>query len=261
MLPGSSNWVRKALLEGKKVSSSWLQGCSGISAEIIASAGYDAAVIDMEHSPGDCLNLIGLIQAMQGYPIVPFVRSPWNDAVWIKRILDCGVKGLFIPYINNRAEAEAAVAAAQYPMAGIRGVAGSPRAVNYGYNSKEHILKANDDICVFLQIETPEGLANLDEILAVERVDGIVIGPMDLASSMGHFAEPAAPEVQKAIRTIEEKTMRAGKALCTVAGGWEDAAEKYRRGYNMIMFLSDTVSLAQVANSRLQSFKAEFGPK
>lgn len=259
MLPGTGNWVRAALREGKRVSASWLQGCSAISAEIIAGAGYDVAVVDMEHGPGGLESLVALTQAMSGHPTVPFVRCPWNDAVWIKRILDCGAKGLFIPYVNNRAEAEAAVAATQYQPVGVRGVAGSPRAANYGLNPRERLNAANDDVSVFIQVESAEGVANLADMLAVGRVDGVVVGPMDLASSMGHFADPAAAEVREAIGEIERLTLASGKALCTVAGDWDDAAEKYRRGYHMIMFLSDTTSLAQVADARLRAFRREFG--
>lgn len=259
MLPNSENRTRAALRAGKKLSAAWLQGANNISAEIIASAGFDVIVVDMEHGPGDVLTLISQIQAMQGYPAIPFVRTPWNDFVAVKRILDAGAKGLFIPYINNRKEAEAAVAACLYPTKGVRGVAGSPRAVGYGINAKEHIKRADDDICIFLQMETPIALENLDDILSIERVDGIVIGPMDLACSMGHFADPAAEEVCRAMSVIEEKTLRAGKALATIAGSWEDAEAKYNRGYSLILSMSDTTTLGQVATSRVASFKKAFG--
>lgn len=258
MIPGVKNTLRADLKAGKKASAAWLHACSNITAEVIAQAGFDVAVIDMEHTPADPLCLVGQIQAMQGYRAVPFVRAPWNDFVIIKRILDAGAYGIFVPYVNTRAEAEAAVAAVLYPPAGIRGAAGSPRAANYGMNPKEYLERANDEICVFVLAETPEAVANLDDILAIERLDGIVIGPLDLATNMGHFANPAAPEVKRAIEEIERKTLKAGKLLSTVAGGWEDAAEKYRRGYSIVMAMSDTVTLGQVGKRIVDAFGGEF---
>ena len=102
-----------------------------------------------------------------GEPAVPFVRAPWNDFVQIKRILDAGVYGLVVPYVSTKAEAEAAVQAAKYPPEGIRGIAGSTRAGHYGWKSAEYFETANRDIFVFVQIETPDGVKNIDEILSV----------------------------------------------------------------------------------------------
>lgn len=258
MLPGNKNWVREEMAKGRKVTAAWLLAASNITAEAIAEAGFDVAVVDMEHAPGNELSLVGQIQALKGHPTVPFVRVPWNDPVVIKRVLDAGVYGLFVPFINNRAEAERAVAAAQYPNAGgMRGVAGSHRATHYGLN-KDYLAAANGEISIFLQIETREGLENLDEILEVNRVDGIVVGPLDLASNLGHFADPAAPEVREAIGVIEAKTLAAGKLLATVAPDWTDAAAKYRRGYSMVLAMSDTSTLVQVGKGQVDAFRSEF---
>lgn len=264
MLPGNTNPLRQALKQGKKVSAAWLHGANNLTAEVMAEAGIELVVVDMEHGPGNFLTLISQIQALKGYPTVPFVRSSWNDFVQIKRILDAGAYGLFIPYINTREEAEAAVAAAVYPSAsmpnGVRGMAMSHRAAHYALDPKrEYTHQANDQICIYLQIETPKGLANLDEILKIDRVDGIVIGPMDLATNMGFFANPGAPEVKQAIKDIEDKTLAAGKQLATVAADWEDAAAKYRRGYSIVLTLSDMVTLGKVTKSYVETFKKEFG--
>lgn len=101
------------------------------------------------------------------------VRAPWNDFVAIKRILDTGVHGLLIPYVNTREEVEAAVRACKYPLEGIRGVAGSPRAQEYGQNAADHLHRANDEILIITAVETPMAVENLDEILAVDGLDGI----------------------------------------------------------------------------------------
>lgn len=249
-----NNTVKILLKEGKRVTAAWAQAASPITAEILGDSGYDAVMIDLEHAPGDIERLISQVHALKGNPAVPFVRAPWNDFVQIKKILDAGVYGLLVPYVNSREEAEAAVKAILYPPEGIRGVAGSPRAAHFGNNSLEYLTQANEEIFLMTAVETPEALANIDEILAVERLDGIFIGPMDLATSMGHFGNPKAPEVQEAIREIEKKVFASGKILSTVASSWEDAVVKYDRGYQMLLLFSDTVSLSRAARGLTEAF-------
>ena len=131
---------------------------------------------------------------MKGTNAIPFARLPWNDLIAAKRVLDCGVMGMHIPYVNTKEEAENAVKFCKYPTRGIRGIAGSPRAAGFGMNKGSYLQRANDETIVMVAIETPIGVANLDEILKVEGVDGIFIGPMDLSTSMGCFGNPSAEE-------------------------------------------------------------------
>lgn len=256
MIEKNKNSVKTMLRAGRKASGSWCQAGSAITAEILAEAGYDAVMVDLEHGPGDIMSTIAQVHAMKGEPAVPFARAPWNDFVQIKRILDAGIYGLLVPYVNTREEALEAVKAVSYPTHGIRGVAGSPRAAHYGNGAMEYLKSANDEIYLMTAVETPEAVENLDGILSVERLDGIFIGPMDLATSMGHFCNPKAEEVQAAIRTIEEKVLASGKFLSTVAGTWEDAQSKYDRGYSLVFFFSDTTSLSEAARNKLQSFSS-----
>ncbi|MDR1518752.1 MAG: 2,4-dihydroxyhept-2-ene-1,7-dioic acid aldolase [Planctomycetota bacterium] len=259
MLVDNVNPAREKLRDGGKVSACWLQAGSNVTAEIVAESGVDVGVIDMEHGPGDIIVLTTQIQAMKNCPAVPFVRAPWNDMVVIKRILDAGAYGLIVPYVNTGEEAIRAVAAAQYPPAGIRGIAGSPRAPHYANQSIEYFKRANDAIFIFTQVETVEAIKNLDAILAVERVDGIFIGPMDLSTSMGYFANPGASAVKEAILGVEKKVLAAGKVLATVGSGWEDAKEKYDRGYGMVINMSDTMTLGQAVRERVAPFRKAFG--
>ncbi|MBI9103856.1 MAG: 2-dehydro-3-deoxyglucarate aldolase [Spirochaetales bacterium] len=255
MLEKNKNWVRHALKDGKKISGAWLQAASPITAEVMAEAGYEALMIDLEHGPGDIMSTILQIQSMKGEIAVPFSRAPWNDFVQIKKILDAGVYGLLVPYVNTKEEALDAVSAVSYPLEGIRGVAGSPRAAHYGNKSMEYLSNANEEIYLMTAVETPVAVANLDEILTIERLDGIFIGPMDLATNMGHFGDPKHPEVQAAIKEVEEKVFASGKVLSTVAGTWEDAKAKYDKGYQLVFFFSDTTSLGAAARERLAQFK------
>ena len=255
MLTTNENFVKKLLREGKKVTGAWAQAASNITAEIMGEAGFDLVMIDMEHAPGDIMTLITQIQALKGQPAVPFVRAPWNDFVTIKKILDAGTFGLLVPYVNTAEEAREAVRAIRYPKEGIRGVAGSPRAPHYANNALDYMKKANREIFLMTAVETPEAVSNLDDILKVEGLDGIFIGPMDLATSMGHFGDPSHPEVQAAMKEVEGKVAGSDKILSTVAGGWEDARKKYDRGYQLLMLMSDTVNLGKTARGLVDQFK------
>ena len=252
------NHVKQMLKEGKKTAGAWLQIASPFTAEIMSQAGFDWLMIDMEHGPGDMLSLIAQLQAMKGTKTAALVRVPWNDFVTIKRILDTGVHGLLIPYVNTREEAESAVRACRYPPQGIRGVAGSPRAQGYGQNVQAYLQQANDEVLLITAVETPTAVTNLEDILGVDGVDGIFIGPMDLATNMGHLGDPRHPEVQEAIAEIEGKVLESGKVLSTISGSWEQAQRLYGRGYQMVMLMADGVSLAKLAVEKVAQFRKAY---
>ena len=252
------NRIKRMLKDGEKTAGAWLQIASPFTAEIMSQAGFDWLMIDMEHGPGDILTLIAQLQAMKGSETAALVRAPWNDFVTIKRILDTGVHGLLVPYVNTREEAESAVRACRYPPQGIRGVAGSPRAQGYGQNVREYLASANDEILLITAVETPAAVANLDGILAVDGVDGVFIGPMDLATNMGHLGDPAQREVQEAIAEIENKGLETGKILATISGSWEQAQRLYDRGYQMVMLMADGVSLAKLAAEKVAQFREAY---
>jgi 2-dehydro-3-deoxyglucarate aldolase/4-hydroxy-2-oxoheptanedioate aldolase len=214
--------------------------------------------MDMEHGPGDILTLISQIQGLKGQPAVPFVRAPWNDFVMIKKILDAGTFGLLVPYVNTAEEAEMAVQAIRYPMDGIRGVSGSPRGPHFTNNSMDYFMKTKDELFLMTAVETPEAVDNIEELVKVEGLDGIFIGPMDLATSMGHFGDPSHPEVQEAIKKVEDVVFKSDKILATVGGPWEKAVEKYEKGYQLLLLMSDTVSLSVMGRGIVKGFKDQF---
>ena len=257
MVGKNCNPAADAMRAGKKISCAWVQAASPITTEILAEAGFDVLLVDLEHGPGDIMTLLTQIQAMKGEIAVPFVRVPWNDFVTIKRILDTGAYGLIIPYVSTKLEAEAAVRAAKYPPEGIRGIAGSPRAAHYGNAFMEYFDTANRDIFIFVQIETPEAVKNVDEILSVPGVDGVFIGPMDLATTHGYRGKPGIPEMQEIIAGLEKKILSKGKIMATVCSDFTDAKAKYDRGYTMIVLMSDTVTLAKIAREETAKFKKE----
>jgi 2-dehydro-3-deoxyglucarate aldolase/4-hydroxy-2-oxoheptanedioate aldolase len=140
----------------------------------------------------------------------------------------------------------------------VRGIAGSPRAAGYGQQVHAYLDHANDEVFVMVAVETPEAVASLDEILKVDGQDGIFIGPMDLATSMGHFADPSQPEVKAAIASVEARVLGSGKALATVANSWEQAQALYDRGYQLLTIMADGVSLAKLAAESVARFRAAY---
>jgi 2-keto-3-deoxy-L-rhamnonate aldolase RhmA len=250
------NEAKHRLRNKEKLLGAWLQTASPYAAEIFAKAGLDVLVIDMEHGPGDILNLIEQLRAIGHFGSVPFVRAPWNDMVTLKRILDAGVYGVLVPYVNTAEEARSAVEFCKYPLLGKRGVAPSPRAPGFNMYSMNYLTRANDEILVMTAIETAIAVENIDQILEVENLDGVFIGPMDLATSMGHFCDPSHPNVKKSIEYIEQKVKKSDKFLASVAGNMDIAFEKFDKGYNLILAMADGGILGSTACSNVERFAA-----
>lgn len=192
------NAFKAALREGRIQIGLWSSFADASVAELLAGCGYDWMMFDTEHSPFGAPEVIALLRTVAPYPVTSVVRPGWNNPVEIKKLLDAGAQTLLIPYIQNADEARAAVSAVTYPPKGTRGVSGITRATRYG-TVAEYAERANEELCLLLQVETREALDNLDEIAAVEGVDGIFFGPADLAASFGYPGKPSHPEVKTAI--------------------------------------------------------------
>ncbi|WP_409970209.1 aldolase/citrate lyase family protein [Piscinibacter sp.] len=189
----------------------WASLASHYSAEVIAGAGFDWLLLDTEHAPNDLESLLTQLQAVAAYPTHPVVRVDWNDMVKIKRLLDIGVQSLLVPYVSTAAEAAAAVSFTRYPPHGVRGVGGTTRATRFG-RIKDYARQAHEEICVLVQVETREAIANIEAIAAVEGVDGIFIGPADLHASMGFPGEIANPAVMPLIDQAIRRIAACGRA-------------------------------------------------
>lgn len=169
--------------------------------ELIATCGFDWALIDTEHSPIEVSEVQYALQAFAAYPdCAPIVRPVVNDAALIKRHLDQGAQTLLIPYVESAAEARAAVAAMAYGPTGVRGMAGMTRATRYGTIADYH-SRAGDELCLIVQVETRKAMDSLEEIAAVPGVDGVFIGPADLSASLGHPGQTGHPDVVAAIES------------------------------------------------------------
>lgn len=205
------NPFKRCLAAGKPQIGLWCILSNNYTVEVLAGAGYDWLLIDTEHSPNELDMVFGQLQAVAPYPAHPVVRPAWNDPVLVKRLLDVGAQTLIIPYVQNAAEARLAVASTRYPPEGLRGVSGITRATRFG-RVPGYGRRAHEELCVIVQVETREALANIEAIAAVEGVDGIFVGPADLAASFGHIGEQQHPEVQAAIEDAIVRIRAAGKA-------------------------------------------------
>ena len=211
MMDLPKNQFKARLKAGQSQIGLWNSITGPIVSEALAGAGFDWLVIDTEHSLTDVPDTLVMMQAMAGYPVSPVVRPASNDAVIIKRLLDLGAQTLVIPYVQNAGEAQAAVDAMRYPPRGIRGVAGLTRAGRFGAVAG-YTQRAEEELCLIVQVETAEALGQIEAIAAVDGVDGLFIGPSDLAASMGHPGQPTHPAVVAAIETAISRIVATGKA-------------------------------------------------
>lgn len=248
------NAFKQALANFDRQVGLWCSVASPVAAEILAGAGFDWIVIDGEHAPNDISTLLPQLQAMRGGTAEPVFRVPWNEPVIIKRALDVGARSLLIPFVQNADEARRAVAATRYPPLGIRGVSVAPRANDYGRIQGYH-RNAHLDTCVLVQVETRTALKEIEAIAAVEGVDGIFIGPSDLAADFGHLGNPKQPEVQAAIGDAARRIRAAGKSAGTLTGNADDVEALFEAGYNFTAVGSDVGILARNAEALAARFR------
>jgi 2-keto-3-deoxy-L-rhamnonate aldolase RhmA len=204
--------------------------------ELAGEVGYDFTWIDMEHAPITIESAMMHIIALKGTECAPLVRVPWNKAEIIKPVLDLAPAGIIIPMVNTAEEAKAAIKACRYPLTGLRGC-GVRRANRYGQITFPDYLKISEsEPMVIIQIETMEAVRNLDEILKVEGLGSICVGPVDLSGSMGKLNQLDDPEVNRVFDEVCKKVKASGIPLGTA--GWPlEVWEK--RGINWIALASD----------------------
>ncbi|MGO2333483.1 4-hydroxy-2-oxoheptanedioate aldolase [Providencia sp.] len=249
------NKFKAALKSGQPQIGLWLGLCSPYSAELVAGAGFDWLLIDGEHAPNNIQTTLSQLQAIAAYPSQPVVRPPWNDPVIIKQLLDIGAQTLLLPMVQNAEQAQQAVRATRYPPAGIRGVGSALARASRWNRVPDYLQRANDEMCVIVQVETREAIKNLPEILKVEGVDGVFIGPADLSADMGFSGNPNYPEVKAAIEKAIIQIRAAGIAPGILMAA-PDIAEHYiKLGALFVAVGVDTTLLARSA----EALAAKFG--
>lgn len=220
------NTFKQRLLAGEPQIGLWLGLADPYCAELAANAGFDWLLIDGEHAPNDLRSLLGQLQAVAPYPSQPIIRPVLGDTALIKQLLDIGAQTLLVPMVDSAEQASELVRAMRYPPLGVRGVGSALARASRWNNIPGYLGQADEQMCLLVQIENLEGLANLDAIAAVEGVHGVFIGPADLSAAMGHRGNPGHPEVQAAIEDAIARIQRAGKAA-----GILSADEKLARRY------------------------------
>ncbi|MBI3936151.1 MAG: HpcH/HpaI aldolase/citrate lyase family protein [Betaproteobacteria bacterium] len=247
------NQFKRALKEGKPQIGIWSSLSSHIVAEVLAGAGFDWVLLDTEHSPNEVPMVQAQLQAMVGGTATPIVRPAWNDMVLIKRYLDIGAQTLLLPYVQSAEEAKNAVRYMRYPPHGVRGVAGSTRATGYG-RIKDYFKLVHEELCLLVQVETRAALSQLDAICAVEGVDGVFIGPNDLAADLGHLGDLRHPELWRTIAGACERIRSAGKAPGILVGE-ADGKRCLDMGFLFVAVGADVGILARGAEALAAKFR------
>lgn len=249
------NPFKSALRRGEKLIGLWLSMAQPYSAEVCATAGFQWLLIDGEHAPNDVRSTLAQLQAVAAYPGHPVARVVNGDPALIKQLLDIGLQTLLVPMVDTPEQAASLVAATRYPPDGLRGVgAAVARASRWGAR-RDYLDTANDDTCLLVQVETAKALGNLQRICAVDGVDGVFIGPADLAASMDHRGRPGHPAVQAAIESAITTIVASGKAAGTLTGDTALARRYLELGASFVAVGIDVTLLAQ-GTRRLA---AEFG--
>ena len=214
------NPFKHALQQGQAQIGFWMGLAHAEAAEICALAGFDWLVIDGEHATNDVRSIQTQLQILNAYPQShPVVRPPVGETALIKQYLDLGATTLLVPMVDTAAQAAQLVQACRYPQAdgqgGVRGMAGA-RASRWGH-VEDYFTAANAQVCLLVQVETLQGMANLDAIAATPGVDGVFLGPADLSAAMGHVGQPSHPQVKAAIEAGIQRILQAGKAPGVIA--------------------------------------------
>lgn len=229
---------------------SWLMSASPIVCEAMGCAGFEWGVVDMEHTPLDQMEIIHILQALAGTPLVPVVRVPWNERVMIKRVLDAGASTLLVPFVQDADEARAAVAATRYPPEGCRGVAAMSRASRFG-TTPNFVATANARIGVIVQLETPEAIDRVAAIGAVDGVDALFVGPGDLSASLGHAGQPMHPDVLALTAQAVAGAKALGKPIGTVGGTPEVVRHYLAMGFDFVAVASDLSLMMRAGQAAL----------
>ncbi|MFC4522271.1 4-hydroxy-2-oxoheptanedioate aldolase [Cupriavidus pinatubonensis] len=235
----------------------WLSMATPYLAEVSATTGFDWLLIDGEHAPNDLRTTLQALQAVAPYAAQPVVRALAGEVALIKQLLDIGAKNLLVPMVDTAEQAASLVSATRYPPQGIRGVGSAVGRASRWSSRTDYLDVADDEICLLVQAESVTALKNLEAICAVEGVDGVFIGPADLAASMGYRGKPGHPEVQAAIEGAMRTIVASGKAAGTLTSDTTLARRYLELGCT---FVATGVDVTMYANAA-RRLAAEFKPQ
>lgn len=254
-MPAPRNHLKSRLAQGETLHGCWLGMADAYAAEMAASCGFDWLLIDGEHAPNELRTTLAQLAVIEPSESLPVVRLRDDDPARIKQVLDAGAQSLLIPMIESAAQARRVVAATRYPPEGVRGVGSSLARASRFSAIQDYLETANGQICLILQIESRAGLAALDDILALEGVDCVFIGPADLAADMGHLGNAAHPEVRAAVMGAIRRIAASGKAAGVLST--EDAfiAECKAAGARFVGVGIDVLMFVEALRARSRQFR------
>ena len=249
------NGFKRSLAAGETRIGLFLGLANAYSAELVATSGFDWLLIDGEHGPNDLASIIGQLQALAAYPVFPVVRNVDHDAARIKQLLDGGVQTLMVPMVETATQAEALVRAMRYPPQGVRGVGSAIARSARWSRYPDYLHEANARVCLLVQVESLAGLQHIEAIAAVDGVDGIFIGPADLAASMGYLGQPTHPEVRAAIEQAIARILQTRKAPGILCADEALARHYLALGARFVAVGVDTSLLVRATTALAAQFK------
>jgi len=238
----------------------WLTLGDSATAEILGLAGYDCVLMDHEHGAIDLRETLTCLQALSALPAAGLIRVPWNDPVYIKRVLDLGVEGVMVPSVNSAEEARAAVAACRYPPGGVRGAAYPiVRAADYGLARDRYRQTGEGNLLILCQIESAQAVEAVPDIAAVDGVDVLFVGPYDLSGSIGRLGRFDDPEVAALVRRAERAVKDSGRWLGALPSLGRTPADMVRDGADLVIAGSDVRLLRDAARAEVAAFRTAAG--
>jgi 4-hydroxy-2-oxoheptanedioate aldolase len=250
------NSFKRALREGKPQIGLWVGMVNPSVAELLAGVGFDWLCLDAEHSPNDVRTVLAQLQAIAPYPVQAVVRPVHGASEILKQYLDIGVQTILVPMIETPEQAARVVAATRYPTRGHRGVASATTRASRWGRIERYFQRADEEVCVVVQVESVKGMTNLAEIAAVEGVDGVFFGPADLAASMGYLGNPMEPQVQRSILEGIATVRQAGKAAGSLTADRRLARQYLSLGASFVAVGIDMMVLSQAAAELAAEFKS-----
>lgn len=251
----SMQWIDKDRLQTGLLAGTFLNLGSPNAVEIAAGIGFDWLLLDLEHGSGDLSALRGMLQACRAAGAAPIVRIRSVDPDTVKFVMDSGAAGIMFPFVSTVDQAQAAVRAMKYPPMGNRGVAGVIRATDYGAHWKDYFETSNDKSLVIVQIETPEAVAAAKDIAAVDGVDVLFVGPLDLSVNLGYPAQFDHPDVIAAFQAVVDASTQAGKTAGILTK--DGLVEQHKQmGFRLVAFGSDSGAIIAGMKSYLASLRA-----
>jgi 4-hydroxy-2-oxoheptanedioate aldolase len=235
----------------------WLGLTEPVCIEIAAGAGYDWLCLDAEHAPFDAKSLLTGLQVAAAYPSHMMVRVAEGSATNLKQVLDLGAQTVVVPMVESAAQAHTLVAAVRYPPRGVRGIGTAVARAARWNRATDYIARADDEICLVLQVESRRGLEALDAIAAIDGVDAVFIGPADLAASLGHPGDPGHVDVRAAMRGAFAAIRAAGKAAGAISADEALAREYEAEGCNFLALGTDTGLLAAASSAVISRFRQD----